>query len=264
MECNEARAQLWPPERPRLVERDVAAARDHVRGCEACSDYFEQDRALLDLYDRIRSVPAPQAVRERVFDALARARWDARTESDRPSAPAAPSAATSRLRRFGVWPAVMVAALATVLFVELRSSPSSVEDGDVFVEDYLRRAVGQDHIETTDPAEVTRFLERELGVRVEPIRLAGLDVTRAEICLLEGRRGAMIVYKHDGAEVSHYLVPRERTDARAPAIAQPVGDRSAADMPVVTWATPNVEQALVGGVDADQLLQIAARGSSED
>jgi hypothetical protein len=87
MDCTRARTGLWPPERPRLVVGDVAAARAHVRACENCTAYFAQDRALLDLYDRARRTPAPLPVREHVFDALARARSAtvrSRSEGSRP------------------------------------------------------------------------------------------------------------------------------------------------------------------------------------
>ena len=126
------------------------------------------------------------------------------------------------------------------------------------MEDYLRRAVGQDHIETSDPDEVGRFLARELGMELGPILVEGLELESAEICLLEGRRGAMIVYKKDGASVAHYLVPREGTPARAPALTRRDGS---VDMPVVTWSSPAVEQALVGELSSEALLTIARQGA---
>lgn len=278
IDCNKARAGLWPPERPRLVGDEVAAARSHVRECEACQAYCNQDRALLDLYDRARTSAAPIKTRERVFDALAGERWDttigreSAANADAGHAASDPSPGGPRLswitggafRRFGAWPAAVAALLVIVFAIESRPAGQLASDSpDMFVEDYLRRAVGQDHIETSDPAEVTRFLERELGLSIGPIMLAGLDIARAEICLLEGRRGAMIVYKRNGAEVSHYLVPRDDATRRAPALSRSRGS-SAADMPVVTWATPRIEQALVGEVASEQLLEIAAFGSSDD
>jgi hypothetical protein len=157
----------------------------------------------------------------------------------------------------------VAAALGALLLLRPDAATVSVEGPEVFVEDYLRRAVGQDHIETDDPAEVQRFLERELGLRFDPLQIAGLKLERAEICLLEGRRGAMIVYKSDGALVSHYVVPRNNVVARAPALSTR-RDGPAADMPVVTWATSNAEQALVGELSSDQLLAIAGQGVSED
>jgi hypothetical protein len=272
MDCSKARAGLWPPERPRLVGDDVAIARKHVSDCPECEAYFAQDRALLDLYDRTRRVPAPLAVRERVFDALARARWDVRRHEGAgatplPTTPTHPWRATTRavklgLLRFGALPTAVAAVMALVVIAEFRPGGGTpAYDSDMFVEDYLRRAVGQDHIVTSDPAEVTRFLERELGIRIEPIQSAGLDLQRAEICLLEGQRGAMIVYKKDGAEVSHYLIPRDDAEAREPALSGRTR-LDPSDMPVVTWATPRVEQALVGQVGSERLIEMATRGSS--
>jgi len=262
MDCTRARALLWPPERPRLVGGDVGGARSHVQGCEDCVAYFAQDRALLDVYDRARSVSAPMNVRERVFDALAGERLSTRSTEVLSDVPT-DGTFRSYVRRYGAWPAAIATVAVTVLFlVDVESPPiSSAEAPDVFVEDYLRRAVGQDHIETNDPAEVTRFLQRELGLRVQPLRFAGLDLERAEICLLEGRRGAMIVYKKDGVAVSHYLVPREDAQERPPALSQSSTGDAALDMPVVTWATARMEQALVGEVDSALLMALAQEDS---
>ena len=72
----------------------------------------------------------------------------------------------------------------------------------------------------------------------------------------------MIRYKKDGAEVSHYLVPRDDAKPRAPAISQQAHGESSTAMPVVTWSTGRVEQALVGELGPEQLLEMA--GSSSD
>ena len=267
MDCTQARALLWPPERPRLAGDDVVGARTHVEGCEHCGEYLAQDRSLLDLYDRARRVSAPVSVRESVFRAIAGQRLGTREAEGHGTTSATLTTLRAFPRRFAAWPAtfavVAVAAVIVAVFVTDFASPpvSNVEAPDVFVEDYLRRAVGQDHIETSDPAEVTRFLQRELGLRVQPLRHAGLDLERAEICLLEGRRGAMIVYKKDGAIVSHYLVPREDAQERQPALSESSGGDATLDMPVVTWASTRLEQALVGEVDSALLMALAQEGA---
>lgn len=262
MDCAEAREGLWPPERPKLVGSEVVAARTHVETCAECQEFFEQDRALLDLYDRLRDDSAPIGVRETVFDALSRERWLGMTGSN---------LSTGRRRlapavRYLV-PFAAVAALGALAIGLSEPSPwTSVgaDDPTMFVEDYLRRAVGQDHIQSSDPAEVVQFLQRELGIRIEPLRVEGLELVGAEICLLEGQRGAMIVYKKDGAAVSHYLVPRRGTRPRAPALSRSNNDPGAANMPVVTWSTSSVEQALVGELTSDELIRLAgARVSGE-
>lgn len=132
----------------------------------------------------------------------------------------------------------------------------------MFAEDYLRRAVGQDYVVTSDPSEIRRFVQRELGLSFEPSQVAGLTLRRAEACLIRGRRGAMIVYERNGTVISHYLVPREGARPRTPTVSDyhevPGGGR----MPVVTWSTTSVDQALVGDVEVDVLLEIARSGAT--
>ena len=249
MDCSGARAALWPPDRPRLLSGVVEAARLHVKECAACREYFSQEPSLLDLYDRARTTGAPDEVRARIVHALA--------DEPLPGFPPLPRAASRRAtRRLAL--GIVVAGLAAVAVVT--GPRGSADAPNVFVEDYLRRAVGEDHIETNDPAEVTRFLQRALGIHVVPIRVTGLAILRAELCLLKGQRGAMIVYDEGGARVMHYLVPARTAPVRAPALSDRRRDTS--EMPVVTWATPDVEQALVGEVGADRLLEIAVLGGS--
>ncbi|MDH3207081.1 MAG: hypothetical protein OEO79_10735 [Gemmatimonadota bacterium] len=252
MDCLRAREELWPPERPKLCEADVERAQAHVEACEECKLYFAQDRALLDAYDRVRRVRAPREVREEVFDALARARLEQEGAGRLPQT----------VSRRGLIAVGVALAASVTLFAAVSSfgtsDVASVGDPGIFAEDYLRRAVGQDMIVSSDPREVRRFLQRELGRSLGPMQLAGLEVERAEICLINGRRGALIVYKSGGGSISHYLVPSEGLKARAPSVADyhtgPAGDR----MPLVTWATPELEQALVGEVRPEELLRIAA------
>jgi anti-sigma factor RsiW len=268
MNCKDARGRLWPPDQPRLARKDVLEARGHVDGCGDCTEYFEQDRRLLDAYERLGQDKAPLAVRERVFDALAEARWQGLRA--RPGGGTG-GVKTTWMRRAG-WTALLAAGVGAVALGVPAMGPHGdpVEttaqigarapaDGAVFVEDYLRRAVGQDHIVTSDLDEVARFLTRELGVQFEPLSAVGLELERAEICLLEGRRGAMVVYKKDGAAVAHYIVPREGARPREPSLTS----RSVpGGMPVVTWSSPAIEQALVGELGSEALLRIARTGTS--
>lgn len=266
MDCAEARAGLWPPERPRLAGREVVEARLHVASCPECRRFFEQDRVILDAMDRLREDRAPRELRERIFDAMARERTLLHSQGAGGRGPGLGSPGKR-------WTAAAVLILALGAAVALLRSgggpgversvsaeaPGEAPDpaGAVFVEDYLRRAVGQDHITTRDPREAARFLARRLGVRMTPLQVAGLELEGAEICLLEGRLGAMVQYKLNGRPVSHYLVPRPEATPRAPAVMErDVG------MPVVTWSTAAVEQALVGEASAEELLRLARRGQT--
>ena len=163
-----------------------------------------------------------------------------------------------RWSRFA-WPGMAAGVIVVLALVAAlaRHGPSTHDGGGVFVEDYLRRAVGQHHLITSDPDEVRRFLVRELGIEVGPLRASGLELRRVEICLLEGRRGAMIVYAKGGASVSHYVVPRRDTRPRKPTLSKPTDPVLSATLPVVTWSTDALEQALVGDLASSELMQIA-------
>ena len=262
MNCCQAREGLWPPEQPRLAGADVVAARAHVEGCADCRAFFGQDRALLDAYHRLRGGCAPRDVRERVFEALARERVMAAGGAG-PSTEPAPAASTAwrgwrrTLAGVAVAGGVAVAAAAVGLVPTLSGRAAPPE---AFVHDYMRRAVGQDFLESSDPVEVRRFATRELGIVFEPMVLPGMDIERAEICLLDGRRGVVVVYGDGSASVSHYVMPAEGVKPKGPRLddgARGTGER----MPVVTWTTAGLDQALVGDVDAESLLWLARVGS---
>ena len=259
MDCFQARSDCWPPERPRLANGAVTEARQHIDQCTECQEYFEQDRLLLAAYDQLRAIEAPRRVRERVFDTLAQARAGRRIESAEANLK---PGIRHRMAPLLATAAAVVFTLGGAAYLTLPASPDTADDS-MFVEDYLRRAVGADHIETSDPAEVTRFLARELGLALSPIQASDLVLQRAEICLLEGRRGAMIVYKRDGRIISHYVVPKSNEEVRAPSMGREL--ESAGQTPsVITWATPTLEQALVGDVAAQELIALARTAPSLD
>ena len=96
------------------------------------------------------------------------------------------------------------------------------------------------------------------------MEVAGLRLAGAEICLLDGRRGAMISYIENGREISHYVVPKSGVARREPAFSSQMTASGTVGPSVITWATPQVEQALVGEVAPDRLMEIARNSSLED
>ncbi len=254
MDCSAARRALWPPERLRIADGAVLQARAHIDECASCEQYLAQDREILAAYERLRAERAPRRVRERVFDVIAGERSEAliagrlsggRSPPVRRSPWVISVAAVAALLLGGAWGGMFI------------QHGTVVGEEALFVEDYLRRAVGQDHVETSDPAEVSRFLTRELGIAITAARLDGVRLSGAEICLLDGRRGAMIRYEIDGREISHYVVPNAGGIARSRVLAPRVTDSGLRGPTVVTWAGDGAEQALVGELEAAQLLGVA-------
>lgn len=254
MDCLEVRMGLWPPERPRLASEDVLAAREHVRRCPSCARFFAQDRRLLDAYDRLRREETPTAVKDAVMAAV-RKEEDAPARVTGTQARDATSWPSPPVRLLAVFVVVVAGILGSTLLWEARAgNPVDTAGTSIYTDDYLRRAVGRDQLETSDPTEARRFLRRELGVELQPLSGPGLVLRRVEICLLDGRRGAMIEYRLEGKVVSHYVVPKEGDRARPPSVQEGGSPRAP---PVVTWSVGSVEQALVGELSTERLLELA-------
>jgi hypothetical protein len=249
MECGRARQLLWPPERPRIAGPEIVAAREHLEDCAACRAHFAIDGVLADVRAGLRDAVPPREVRERVFEAVARERTATADGRGR---------ASSGRRRAVVSGFLMVTVATAAMTGVLLRRAHAPDSQAAFVEDYMRLAVREDHIVTSDSGEVQRFLLRELGAHVQPLDAPGLRITGAEVCLLDGRRGAVIRYRGAGGIVTYYLMPAAGTGDRAPA---PELRRTGAGAALVTWAKDGIERALIGPLPPDSLLAMARRAN---
>ncbi len=67
MNCSHARNTLFPTPEKALVTIETLGAMDHLRDCEACEAFFEQQREFSkSLRAKVGIDPAPEALRERM------------------------------------------------------------------------------------------------------------------------------------------------------------------------------------------------------
>jgi hypothetical protein len=71
----------------------------------------------------------------------------------------------------------------------------------------------------------------------------------------------MIQYIQNGREISHYLIPQEGTPRRDPEASSTFDRRGNGGPSLITWATPEIEQALVGDVPQARLMELARNAS---
>jgi anti-sigma factor RsiW len=289
MKCDRARKLLWPPERPRVAGEEVVEARRHVDGCAACQDFLSMDQ---ELRDRLRDLPKPQApreVRERVFEALAeeraRAGKDAGRQVDDGDSVHYPEPAPSRPRRPYPLPfrstvvqALGMAAALVGLFLggwylaeragvlggpadapTAREAPPVEGDEVRFVEAFVREAVPDGRITSSDPEAVSAYLARELGMSLEPLAFEGFRLMGAEVCVLEGKRGAVLFYERNGQVLYHFVIEHDEVTASPPTPSAATPRRWAGSTPpaVVIWSAGVRDEALVGDVPGDGLLAMA-------
>lgn len=245
--CEVVRELLWPLDRPRPLVEGEEGARAHLARCAACQAFFRRDRAIGEaLRRRGPAVPTPPDVRERALDALAR---------ERPAVGAVGQSRHRRLRpsRSAGWAAAaaVLASVAVGIF-----GPRAGGREALFAEDFLSRAVEADVVERPDRAAISAFFMRELGVQVAPVTLDEAELNRAMICLIKGKRAAMVEYEFAGRIVAHYRVPAGQTVGATPT---EVRTASEAGVQVVRWSDDRFEHALVSELPAVELENLARR-----
>ncbi len=240
LNCEAVRETLWPLAQPRAYSEEDEAARMHLGRCAACREFFARDAALVRAVSTHGAgARAPERLRKRIGEAIAR---EARLET--------------RVRREGTALAAAVVVLLAAGAIVRTSAAGDIQEA--YAQDYLNRAV-QDHaIHSPDPAAVSRFFLREMGVGVFPVALGEGRVTRAMVCLLEDRQAAMVEYAIGEHTIAHYRVPTR--DA-------PVGDpgfRSSSErgISIVSWRDAAFEHALVGDLPPQTLTALARRAFS--
>lgn len=238
--CEDVRERLWPLDELRAVVEGEGDARAHLEGCSDCQAFFRRDGALTS---RLRSVEpgaqAPAEFRERLMAALAQA------EMAQPGERAWPG----RLSRA----APLIAVAATMLIAALgllRLAPQSLDA--LYVEAYQEGDPEEMVLWAPEGDQAYEFFMRELGLPVTPVIFAEGRVKRAVICLIEGRRTAVIEYELDGHTVAHYRSPIASEDGGG-AMHSATED----GVCVVRWSDGEFEHALVADIPEEELRVIA-------
>lgn len=246
MRCEQARAILIPADEPRIADADVARALAHAETCADCHVWIEHDRGVSRLIrESLPRYRAPQAVRERVYNVLAGER-------------AARTAARARSLQRTRWvTASLVSLAAAVAALWVLQSEPVPEPGAIFVQDYLRKMVEREAIASSDREVVAAFLSRELGAPVLPPAVPGATLNGAEICLLDGQRGALLNYTMGGRKLSYYVVPNRGERVGPTPVAETVHLASEGAVRVVVWSDSKFAHAIVGDHSLDYLLTFA-------
>ncbi len=275
MGCGEARTWLSPephiPAIPNVLDQQRAL--EHLDGCRACSEYMNLDPLLREAYARLGRVQAPERVHSWVRGALAASvAEEQRIVHGIGNGRGYVSALPEREARSSVLQSMVAGVLLAAALMAglgtMKGEPPVLADS-AFMEDYMRRATAGERIATTDPQEVTEFFAERLGFELVPLQGEGLTIEAAEVCFLDGELGALIIYKIRGEVLTHYIIPKARTDPRPPRSSTNFRDQDGmvvagrdgegpGRVNLVTWATRDLEQALVSPLPARALVGLAS------
>jgi len=244
MDCGRARRLLWPDTGPREATTEVVAAREHAAGCESCSRFLDDMRRLSHRIGQAAPRPtAPAEVRNRLFQAVARART-ASGETAR--------AARWRQMATGGIAALLVIGLSLLGYLSLSNrSPNGSDTLGAIVEDRLRSQKGAG-LASSDSLQVTRWLAERLPFAVQIPIFPESRLTGARLLIAGRRSGAVVEYVVQGRDLAYYIVPGpEGGLQRDIRLASREGYR------VASWQDAGLTHAVVGTLPGPALIELA-------
>lgn len=255
MDCAEVRRVLWPADALRVSDEQVARALEHAQGCAKCTRFLEEDRQLAELIrENVPRLRAPRELRERLFTTLARERAGAALIREQ----------IRRPRRVVAAAMLVLGGLSVgTLGHWLMEHRQAISPAAAFAEDYLRRVVEQETLQSANRAEIGAFFARELGVSMPPPEVPGFQIRRAVICMMGGVRGGVVEYSSPSNQLSYYLVPTADGKLTAPSgldvqlvegtLGLPASLATQRGLSVATWRDGEHHHAVVGNLDPEEL-----------
>lgn len=244
MNCGRARRLLWPDTGPREATPEVVAAREHAAGCEGCTHFLaDMHRMAEEIGRRAPRPTAPAEVRNRLFQAIARARI-----------PSGGSALSSRLRQpaIGGIVALLFAGLSLLGYLGVRGGSPDRNDALVsIVEDRLRSQRGAG-LASSDSAQVTEWLTERLPFAVQIPIFPEARLTGARVLVDSRRSGAVVEYMVGERVLSYYILPGDGAGLQDEIrLASTNGYR------VASWHDSGLTHALVAALPGSKLVELA-------
>ncbi len=236
-DCGTARRVLLDRPAVRRLDERRLSAELHAGQCPRCRSFISESEASTALLKASLSVPPPDAVRERLFEAVAMARTG--------------SPAARRLPYLAA--AVTAAAIGGLLLgYNLTSRPGSGAVLASIVSDHAI-AASDDRIESGDAVEIEAWLAARVAHAVMVPALAGGRVVGARICVTPQGRGAVVEYEIDGRRVSYFFLVAP-SEGRTDEVVRVAGIKGYS---IAHWRDRGLIHAFVGALPAARVKELA-------
>ncbi len=208
MDCNRAKAGIFPYVDAELAGADRSAMEAHLAVCEGCSRLLERECAFQEMYvHRLRPTPAPEHLRQQVTRQLAEL-----TERSGPSRRRRPR---TRLAVAACAAALVALGAAGALVVEtvLRTNPALADLADAAVDQHqkLSRDLLPSDIDEVTPKGAEEWFRKRLAFNVSIPELPNerLAFRGGRITHLLDAEAAALEYQVEGSDVSLFVLPAE-------------------------------------------------------
>lgn len=189
MNCSEARKILFPSPEKALVTIETPGAMDHVRHCEGCQSFFQQQLEFSgSLRTKVGIEPAPDPLRERMARLVEKHR--------------AASLPARKTRRQILTAAAAIALTVGAGAIWLASRPSSQVLFQEMCTDHSKYLDARSQLPSNNPVEIESWFRDKAEFRVHVPVLDRADLLGTRLCFLKQHKAALIFYRKYGRPVS--------------------------------------------------------------
>ncbi len=132
-----------------------------------------------------------------------------------------------------------------------RSVEKPLSNG-AFAKDFMHAELPEIESGNLTATQVAAFYDQHFGDQLDPARLLDAPVTRVAVCVVEGRRGAMVEYDVAGERLVYYQIPLD--DARS---GNDLRTGREGSLNVARWGDDHSEHVLVSALPVENLEELA-------
>lgn len=270
MQCDVARKQLylqqWPPEYDAegsvfQISADVTQAKAHLTHCDACRRFFAaEERLRVFLQTRAPREKASAALREGVLARIAQERKRSTGNSGR----GARWFGLLRHQRLilGLSTLLALSVIASGLWlIERRAGVKTQEIASILIDDHAHSLPVVTEIASSDTGVVQTWFQERLGFAFHLPPLRDPSLLGGRLCNLQGRRAALVLYRHPQSKVSLFILDGSDVELPEARLIALDGKRCLVDTRkgynAVLWKERGLLYGLVSDLRSAELLQLA-------
>ncbi|MGB7290808.1 MAG: hypothetical protein WBD99_01380 [Thermodesulfobacteriota bacterium] len=254
MDCGEARKIIYTSDGIQARSSDLADAREHLKNCSTCAEFFEIEKGLKDrLKSGAPKEKATASLREHILSMLADQDSAPKTRVSLPSGRFIVKASLSFL---GV---VLVLLSITFIYRSL-SNKESLSLASRLAEDHLRNIPEAVQISSSDPRTIEDWFSDKVDFAILVPELMNAKLIGGRLCHLDNKRIALLFYEKEGKPISLFVMDESYLDGysqdKVEILRNKLHNDTEKGCNLIFWRQRGILYALVSDINTEELSNL--------
>jgi len=251
MECGKARKTIYLSSGTKTITNDIVRARQHIKHCAKCSEFFSVEGNLRNLIREIApKEKAPSFLREKVLAKMAETRSLNRFYNFLPSGRIGLNIS---LALIGIFFVLVVSGSAYLLSFN-KDSHSLVSK---LAEDHLRNIPEKAQILSTEPEKIKDWFRGKVDFAVLVPEIRGAKLKGGRLCHIGNNRVALLFYEKDENPISLFVMgdslANQSPIGKLKNYGKKLHKQSKKGCNVIMWRERGLTYALVADIKTEEL-----------